>query len=107
MSTELKDAFNYCAMWDKVRKLLNSSDVTATRVTQHWSALFGLKCEDRDSFLQFYSSAKSILHNLKTNKSVTMTYELGYNSVPYYIMILQFKLFVHNLWISTVVYLSV
>ena len=38
-----------------------------------WQQLFGLKCEDKDSFLHFYSRSKSILHKLKKNKSIAVT----------------------------------
>ena len=38
--------------------------------------LFGLKCEDMDSFLLFYSSSNKILHKLKKSKTITVTYDV-------------------------------
>ena len=59
LSTELNDEVNCCIVWGKVIMFLNSSDVTTARVMSHWTSLFGLKCEDRESLLPFYSPVKS------------------------------------------------
>ena len=52
---------------------LNSADPTIAQTMAHWNILFGLKCEEKDDFLQFYSKSKSIVHKLKRDKSVAVT----------------------------------
>ena len=52
---------------------LSTADLKIARMSQDWHDLFGLKCEDMDSFLSFYSISKKILHKLKKSKSITVS----------------------------------
>ena len=76
MSVELEAEVNRWVVWDRVNLFLNSSDIMTARVMLHWKTLFGLKCEDRDSYLSFCLSSRGILHELKTSKYVPVTYNI-------------------------------
>ena len=43
------------------------------REMHNWTELFALKCEEKDSFLPFYSMAKKLLHKLSVGKSIAVT----------------------------------
>ena len=73
LSTELEDEANCAKVWRAIQSKLSTADVKIARMSQDWHDLFGLKCEDMDSFLSFYSSSKKILHKLKKSKSIAVT----------------------------------
>ena len=73
IATEEESENNCAKLWQTVVSNLNSSDLTMARTMAHWNLLFGLKCEEKDDFLQFYSKSKSILHKLKRDTSVAVT----------------------------------
>ena len=73
LSTELEDEHNAAIVWNKIGSHLNSSDLSMAREMQNWTELFALKCEDRDSFVAFYSTAKKLLHKLTVGKSIAVT----------------------------------
>jgi len=56
---------NNCArVWTRIECHLSSTDIKTARLMTNWSSLLSTKCEDRDSFLSFYSKTKGILHKL-------------------------------------------
>jgi len=73
LASELETENNCMRVWIAVQFHLSQADIITDRLMQHWKALFSLQCESRDSFLAFYSKAKSTLHKLKKSKSVTVT----------------------------------
>ena len=73
IATEEEKKKNCVKLWNTMVHNLNSTDLTMARTIAHWNILFGLKCEEKGDFLQFYSKFKSILHKLKRYTSVTVT----------------------------------
>ena len=55
-----------------VKEELTSTDLTMAREMSLWNELFGLKCDNKDTFQQFYSRVKSLLFKLKREKSITV-----------------------------------
>jgi len=51
-------------VWTQIEKHFSSTDINIACVMTNWSSLLSSKCEDRDSFLSFYSNTKVILHKL-------------------------------------------
>ena len=72
IATEAESETNSATLWAKIKKQLTSADLQMARAMAHWNILFGLKCEEKDSFLEFYSQAKSIIFKLKRDKSVAI-----------------------------------
>ena len=56
----------------KIQGHLSSEDVITACVMNLWTTLFALKCDDRDSFLAFYSQVKSLTHKLTEHSSVAV-----------------------------------
>jgi len=51
------------------------------RVLTLWQYFFVLRCDDKNSFLSFYSDAKHLLHKLREEKSTALqddTFLCGY-----------------------------
>ena len=72
IATQEESQKNCAKLWDTVTAHLTSSDLTMARAMAHWNTLFGLKCEDRDTFLHFYSKAKSMVFKLKRDNSTAI-----------------------------------
>ena len=68
LSAELNQE-NNCAFFENH---LSSEDVVTARVMNLWTKLFALKCDDRDSFMAFYSQVKGITHKLTEHNSVAV-----------------------------------
>ena len=73
LSTELEEEDNCAIVFQTILEHLSSSDLATARVFDNWMQFFKLKCSTRDDFLEFFSSAKGILHKLKTANSVAVT----------------------------------
>ena len=73
LSPELEQEDNCAIVFQKISDHLSSSDLATVRIFEAWMQFFKLKCSTRDDFLEFFSSAKSILHKLKTANSVAVT----------------------------------
>ena len=73
LSTELEEENNCAVVFQRISDHLSSSDLATARIFETWMQFFNLKCSTRDEFLGFFSSAKSILHKLKTANSVAVT----------------------------------
>ena len=56
IATEEASERDCASLWTTVETHLTSSDLTMTRAMDLWNTLFGLKCEEKDSFLHFYQS---------------------------------------------------
>ena len=72
IATQEESQKNCAKLWDTVTAHLTSSDLTMARAMAHWNTLFSLKCEDRDTFLHFYSKAKSMVFKLKRDNSTAI-----------------------------------
>ena len=72
LSTELNQENNCAKVWMKIKNHLSSEDVVTARVMNLWTKLFALKCDDRDSFMAFYSQVKGITHKLTEHSSVAV-----------------------------------
>ena len=72
IATEEESESNCATLWSTIVRQLTSADLQMARAMAHWNELFSLKCNEKDSFLQFYSKAKSILFKLKRDKSVAV-----------------------------------
>jgi len=72
IATEEASERNCAKLWSTINNHLTSADLTMARAMALWNTLFGLKCEERDSFLHFYSKAKSVIFKLKQHKSVAI-----------------------------------
>jgi len=64
LATELDDENNCARVWTRIECHLSSTDIKIVRVITNWSSLLYAKCDDRESFLSFYSKTKGILHKL-------------------------------------------
>ena len=73
LATEQENETNCAKLWAIVQDELTSSELTMARAMSLWNQVFGLKCEDRDDFQQFYSKVKGLLFKLKKVKSVAVT----------------------------------
>ena len=73
MATEEEKEDNCAKLWKMVVGNLSSADLTMDRTMDHWNLLFGLKYEEKDNFLQFYSKSKSVVYKLKRDNSVAVT----------------------------------
>ena len=73
LASDLETGNNCARVWVAIQCNLLRVDITTSRLIQHWKTLCLLLCEDRDSFLRFYSKAKLILHKLKKEKYVVVT----------------------------------
>jgi len=72
MATELKDEENCADVWEKIAKVLQSSDLTLLRILRDWQKFFRLRCETLEDFPQFYSDLRSVTSNLRTANSVAI-----------------------------------
>ena len=64
---------NNCAkVWTRIQSHLSSTDVITAHVMNLSTKLFALKCDDRDSFLAFYSQVKGLSHKLSEHNSVAV-----------------------------------
>ena len=72
MATELKDEENSADVWEKIEKVLQSSDLTLLRILRDWQKFFRLRCETLEEFPQFYSDLRKITSDLRTAKSVAV-----------------------------------
>ena len=72
LSTELNQENNCAKVWMRIKNHLSSEDVVTARVMNLWTKLFALKCDDRDSFMAFYSQVKGITHKLTEHSSVAV-----------------------------------
>ena len=73
MPVTLIQVENNCeVVFQKISDHLSSSYLATARIFENWMQFFKLKCSTRDKFLGFFSSAKSILHKLKTANSVAV-----------------------------------
>ena len=72
IATEEASERNCTKLWTTIESHLTSADLTMARAMAFWNTLFGLKCEEKDSFLHFYSKAKSVIFKLKKYKSVAI-----------------------------------
>jgi len=70
LATELEGENNYVRMWTCIENYLLSTDIKTARVMKSGSSLLSSKCEDRDSFIGFYSKIKGILHKLTKVNSI-------------------------------------
>jgi len=70
LATELDVENNYARVWTQIEKHLLSTGIKTTWVMTNWSSLLSSKCEDRDSFLSFYSKTKGIIHKLTKGTSI-------------------------------------
>ena len=73
LATEQENETNCAKLWAIVQHELTSSELTMARAMSLWNQVFGLKCEERDDFQQFYSKVKGLLFKLKKVKSVAVT----------------------------------
>jgi len=73
IATELETEENCAKVWSRVCQHLTKTDVMIGRVLGDWQDFFKLRCENKEDFLEFYSSAKKILHRLKVAKSVAVS----------------------------------
>ena len=73
IATEEESNTNCAKVFNVIKNNLSSADITMARDMSHWNQLFGLKCEEKDNFLLFYSRAKSLIFKLKRDKSVAVT----------------------------------
>ena len=73
LSSELDKEHNSAKVWARISSHLNSSDLSMAREMHNWTEFFALKCENKESFLAFYSQAKKLLHKLTVGKSVAVT----------------------------------
>ena len=53
LAMELDTEENCADIWKIIKDKLSSVDVTTSRIYRYWQDLFGLKCEDMDSFIHF------------------------------------------------------
>ena len=53
-----------------IKAELTSTDLTMACAMSLWKELFGLICNEKDTFQQFYSRVKSRLFKLKRDKSI-------------------------------------
>ena len=72
LSTELNQEINCAKVWMRIENHLSSEDVVTACVMNLWTKLFALKCDDRDSFMAFYSQVKGITHKLTEHSSVAV-----------------------------------
>ena len=72
MATELKDEENCADVWEKIEKVLQSSDLTLLRILRDWQKFFRLRCDTLDEFPQFYSNLRKITSDLRTAESVAI-----------------------------------
>jgi len=72
MATELKDEVNSADVWEKIAKVLQSSDLTLLRILRDWQKFFRLRCDTLEEFPQFYSDLRKITSDLQTAKSIAV-----------------------------------
>jgi len=70
LATELDRKNNCARVWTRIKKRLSSTDTKTARVMTNWISLLMSKCDNRDSFLSFYSKTKGILHKLDKDNSI-------------------------------------
>jgi len=68
LATELEGENNCAKVWTRIKKHLLSTNIKMACVMKNWSSLLSSKCEDRDSFLSFYSKIK--VHKLTKGNSI-------------------------------------
>ena len=68
-----KDEVNCRVVWEKVNDHLTSSDLSMTRIMRLWREFMGLRCQDLDEFLSFYSQVTKVLDKLKESNSIAVT----------------------------------
>jgi len=73
LAEKYKDETNCRLVWEKVSDHLTSSDLSMTRIMRLWSEFMGLRCQDLDEFLSFYSRVTKVLDKLKETNSVAVT----------------------------------
>ena len=73
LATRFKREKNCAVVWTQVNSCLHTSDLTMSRIMQHWTDFFGLKCESMEEFLAFYSGVKQVTHKLQEANSIAIT----------------------------------
>ena len=72
LAAELDKEDNCAKVWDKIRTHLSSEDVITARIMNLWTQMFSLKCDDKDTFVAFYSQVKGISHKLAEHNSIAV-----------------------------------
>ena len=70
LATELDREKNCAKVWARIERHLSPTDIKTVQVITNWSSLLSTKFEDGDSFLNFYSKTKGILHKLTKGNSI-------------------------------------
>jgi len=72
LTTQMDKEVSCVVVWAHIKSHLSAKDLILGRVLTLWQSFFALHCDDKDSFLSFYSDAKHLLHKLREEKSTAL-----------------------------------
>ena len=72
LSEKYKNETNTFVVWEKVTEHLSSSDLSMSRIMTYWSTFMGLRCQNIEEFLSFYSRVTKVLDKLTESNSTAV-----------------------------------
>jgi len=72
LATQMDKEVSCAVVWAHIKSHLSAKDLILGRALTLWQSFFALRCDDKDSFLSFYSDTKHLLHKLCEEKSTAL-----------------------------------